>query len=97
MTTEIFKPLVTEKMNKQSETLNRYGFLVTRDANKLEIKQIVEQTYGVNVVQVNTINYRGKNKSRNTRRGLLTGRTVHRKKAIVTLAKGEAIDFYSGI
>ena len=97
MTTEILKPLITEKMTKQGETLNSYGFVVTGSANKLEIKQAVEKTYNVKVTRVNTINCRGKNKSRYTRTGLLVGRTVHRKKAIVTLAKGEKIDFYSNI
>ncbi|GHT14183.1 50S ribosomal protein L23 [Bacteroidia bacterium] len=94
---EILKPLVTEKMTKQGDTLNRYGFLVTRTANKLEIKKIVESTYNVKVTDVNTINYRGKNKSRYTKAGLLQGRAVHRKKAIVTLVKGDKIDFYSNI
>jgi large subunit ribosomal protein L23 len=96
-TAEILKPLITEKMTKQGDTFNRYGFLVTRNANKLEIKEIVEKTYGVKVENVNTINYRGKNKSRYTKAGLLAGRAVHRKKAIVTLAKGDKIDFYSNI
>jgi large subunit ribosomal protein L23 len=96
-TAEILKPLITEKMTKQGDAFNRYGFLVTRDANKLEIKEIVEKTYGVKVENVNTINYRGKNKSRYTKAGLLAGRAVHRKKAIVTLAKGDKIDFYSNI
>jgi large subunit ribosomal protein L23 len=97
MNTEIFKPVVTEKMNKQGDAFNRYGFWVTTNANKLEIKAIVEKTYGVKVVGVNTINYRGKNKSRYTKAGMLVGRGVHRKKAIVTLAKDNKIDFYSNI
>jgi large subunit ribosomal protein L23 len=97
MTTELLKPLITEKMTKQGETLNRYGFEVTRSANKLEIKDAVEKTYGVKVVMVNTMNYRGKNKARYTKAGLLRGRANHRKKAIVTLEKGSAIDFYSNI
>jgi large subunit ribosomal protein L23 len=97
MTTQILKPLITEKMTKQGDTFNRYGFVVTRDANKLEIKEVVEKTYGVKVLSVNTINYRGKNKSRYTKAGVLSGRAVHRKKAIVTLAKDNKIDFYSNI
>ncbi|MDR3187730.1 MAG: 50S ribosomal protein L23 [Prevotellaceae bacterium] len=97
MSTQIIKPLITEKMTAQGDKLNRYGFIVEPTANKLEIKQAVEAMYGVKVENVNTMNYRGKNKSRYTKTGVLSGRTVHRKKAIVTLAKGEQIDFYSNI
>jgi large subunit ribosomal protein L23 len=84
-------------MTAQGDKLNRYGFTVTPSANKLEIKQVVEQTYGVKVLSVNTLNYRGKNKTRYTKAGILAGRAVHRKKAIVTLAAGEKIDFYSNV
>ncbi|MDR1417344.1 MAG: 50S ribosomal protein L23 [Prevotellaceae bacterium] len=97
MSTQLIKPLITEKMTVQGDKLNRYGFTVRPEANKLEIKQAVEAMYGVKVEKVNTMNYRGKNKSRYTKTGLLAGRTVHRKKAVVTLAKGEQIDFYSNI
>jgi large subunit ribosomal protein L23 len=97
MSTQLIKPLITEKMTAQGDKLNRYGFIVEPNANKLEIKQAVEAMYGVKVERVNTMIYRGKNKSRYTKTGLLSGRTVHRKKAIVTLAKGEQIDFYSNI
>ncbi|MDR3366632.1 MAG: 50S ribosomal protein L23 [Prevotellaceae bacterium] len=97
MSTQLIKPLITEKMTAQGEKLNRYGFIVEPTANKLEIKQAVESMYGVKVLNVNTMNCRGKNKSRYTKAGILSGRTVHRKKAIVTLAQGEKIDFYSNI
>jgi large subunit ribosomal protein L23 len=93
----IIKPLVTEKMTIQGEKLNRYGFVVDRRANKLEIKKAVEEMYGVTVTDVNTINYHGKRKSRFTKAGILTGRTNHFKKAIVTLAGEDKIDFYSNI
>lgn len=93
----IIKPLVTEKMTIQGEKLNRYGFVVDRNANKLEIKKAVEEMYGVTVTDVNTVNYHGKRKSRFTKAGLLTGRTNHFKKAIVTLAGEDKIDFYSSI
>ncbi|MDR2813382.1 MAG: 50S ribosomal protein L23 [Prevotellaceae bacterium] len=97
MSTQLIKPLITEKMTAQGDKLNRYGFIVEPRANKLEIKQAVEEMYGVKVEHVNTMNYRGKSKSRYTKTGVLSGRNVHRKKAIVTLAKGENIDFYSNI
>ena len=93
----LIKPIVTEKMTIQGEKLNRYGFIVDRYANKIEIKAAVEELYGVKVLEVNTINYHGKRKSRFTKAGLLTGRTNHYKKAIVTLAGEDKIDFYSNI
>ena len=93
----LLKPIVTEKMTSQGETFNRYGFLVSRKANKLQIKKAVEELYGVNVEAVNTINYGGKTKSRYTKSGMMKGRTSATKKAIVTLSKGETIDFYSNI
>lgn len=93
----LIKPLVTEKMTIQGEKLNRFGFVVDRRANKLEIKKAVEEMYGVTVKEINTVNYHGKRKSRMTKAGLLTGRTNHFKKAIVTLKEGDKIDFYSSI
>jgi len=93
----LVKPIVTEKMTVQGEKLNRYGFVVDRHANKLQIKAAVEEIYGVKVLDVNTINYHGKRKSRFTKAGLLSGRANHYKKAIVTLAGEDKIDFYSNI
>ena len=94
----IIKPLVTEKMTAVSEKFNnRYGFIVTPDVNKLEIKRAVETMYNVTVVDVNTMRYSGKSKSRYTKAGLIKGRTNAYKKAIVTLKKGDTIDFYSNI
>ena len=93
----LIKPIVTEKMTVQGEKLNRYGFIVDRDANKLQIKAAVEQAYNVTVADVNTINYHGKRKSRYTTAGMLNGRTNHYKKAYVTLAGEDKIDFYANI
>lgn len=93
----LIKPLVTEKMTIQGDKLNRYGFIVDRDANKIEIKKAVEQMYSVSVKDVNTVNYHGKRKSRYTKDGLQSGRTNHFKKAFVTLAGEDKIDFYSNI
>ncbi len=95
--TIIQKPIITEKMTQMGEKLNRYGFLVDRKANKLQIKQAIKDLYGVDVATVNTLVYSGKNKSRFTKSGVISGRTSTYKKAIVTLAKGETIDFYSNI
>ena len=93
----IIKPIVTEKLTDQGEKLNRYGFIVDRKANKLQIKAAVEQMYNVTVADVNTVNYHGKKKSRFTKAGLLRGRANHYKKAYITLSGDEKIDFYSNI
>lgn len=93
----LIKPIVTEKMTRQAEGLNSYGFIVNRDANKLQIKKAVESLYNVTVESVNTIIHGGKRKSRFTKAGVISGSTGISKKAIVTIAKGESIDFYSNI
>jgi large subunit ribosomal protein L23 len=93
----LVKPVITEKMTAQGEKDGRYGFIVAKTANKVEIKTAVEALYGVTVEAVNTQNYVGKVKSRNTTKGLAIGRVNKNKKAIVTLKKGESIDFYAGI
>nr|NQU94537.1 50S ribosomal protein L23 [Bacteroidota bacterium] len=93
----LIKPIITEKMTDLGEKLHRYGFIVHREANKLQIKEAIEELYGVDVKAVNTIRYSGKNKSRFTKGGVISGRTNSFKKAIVTLADGETIDFYSNI
>ena len=93
----LIKPIVTEKMTKITDQFNRCGFLVRPEANKLVIKKEIEALYNVTVVDVNTMNYAGKNKSRYTKAGLVKGRTNAVKKAIVTLKEGDTIDFYSNI
>ena len=93
----IKKPVITEKMTAISEKLNRYAFIVDVRANKLQIKQAVQDLYGVQVAAVNTMRYDGKLKSRYTKAGMIEGRRDAFKKAIVTLAKGETIDFFSNI
>jgi large subunit ribosomal protein L23 len=93
----IIKPIITEKMTNQAEELNRYGFIVNRSANKIQIRKAVEDLYGVKVDAVNTMRYGGKLKSRYTKAGFIQGKTNAYKKAIITLAEGETIDFYSNI
>lgn len=93
----LLKPIVTEKMTAQGENLNRFGFVVDKRANKIQIKGAVEEMYGVTVESVNTMVYAGKSKSKYTKTGMIHGRTNSFKKAIVTLADGETIDFYSNI
>jgi len=92
----LVKPLVTEKMSSLNEK-GKYGFIVAEHANKVEIKKAVEKMYGVTVESVNTINYQGKKKSRYTKSGVISGRAASYKKAIVSVAEGEVIDFYSGV
>jgi len=93
----IVKPVVSEKMTDQTDKLNRYGFVVHDAANKIQIKKAVEDAYGVTVESVNTMNYAGKSKSRFTKAGLINGKTRKYKKAIITVAEGDVIDFYSNI
>ena len=93
----LVKPLITEKMTDLSTQLGQYGFVVNRKANKLEVKQAIEKMYGVNVLTVNTMIIPGKKRSRNTKTKFIVGRTSAVKKAVVTLAEGQTIDFYSNI
>ena len=93
----IIKPVITEKMTAMGEKLNRFAFSVDRGANKIEIKKAIEDYYDVTVTAVNTMNHIGKAKSRFTKAGLLSGRTNATKKAIVTLAEGDTIDFFANI
>lgn len=91
------QPIVSEKANAISEKTNRYSFRVSPDANKYQIKTLVEQLYDVKVVEVKTMNYEGKKKMRYTKAGIIRGKVAAFKKAIVTLAEGQTIDFYSNI
>lgn len=93
----LLKPVITEKMTAISEKYNRFGFVVDRNANKLQIKEAVEQQYGVTVASVNTMVHGGKARQRFTKTGIQRGRTNSFKKAIVTLVEGDTIDFYSSI
>lgn len=90
------KPLLTEKLTALNEQ-GKYAFEVDRKANKIEIKKEIQSRYGVTVEKISTMRTQGKLKSRNTKSGVVTGRTASTKKAIVTLKEGEVIDFYSGI
>jgi len=93
----IIKPVITEKMTEQSETFNRFAFVVDRSANKIEIKKAVEKTYDVTVESVRTMVCIGKKRTRGTKSGFISGRTKTYKKAIVSLSEGDTIDFYSNI
>lgn len=91
----LIKPIITEKANAQQEKLRRYAFKVAKKSNKLEIKKAIETFYGVTVTNVNTVVSPAKNKTRYTKAGFIKGRKPSYKKAYVTVAEGEEIDWYS--
>ena len=93
----LIKPILSEKINKQTEKMNRYAFVVSRKANKLEIKKAVQEFYGIQVIDVNTAVMPGKAKSRNTKAGVVSGRKSAKKKAYITVAAGETIDLYATV
>jgi large subunit ribosomal protein L23 len=93
----LIKPIITEKVTEQSEVFNRYGFVVVRSANKIQIKKEIEATYGVNVLKVRTMVYGPKRKTKFTKSGVVTGKTNAYKKAFVQVAEGESIDFYNNL
>jgi large subunit ribosomal protein L23 len=92
----LIKPIISEKVSDLNEKC-KYGFVVNGKANKVEIKNAVEKMYGVNVEKVNTMIHPGKEKTRYTKSKVISGRSPKYKKAIISVAKGEVIDFYSGI
>ena len=93
----IIKPIVTEKITKGGELFNRFGFVVDKRANKIQIKKAVEAAYGITVVNVNTMNVRPDLSTKYTKSGLISAKTNAYKKAIVQVKEGESIDFYNNI
>ncbi len=95
----ILRPVVSEKSIDQS-TRGRYTFRVHPDANKIQIKAAIEELYAadkVSVVAVNVLTTKSKKKSRGTRRGRIEGHTSPWRKAVVTLAAGQKIQFFEGV
>ena len=86
----IREPVVSEKSYDLIEDSNTYTFVVDPRSNKTEIKQAIQQIFGVKVVRVNTINRKGKLK----RTGWVIGKRADTKRALVTLADGEEIDVF---
>jgi len=93
----IIKPIITEKITKQGELFNRFGFVVDRKANKIQIRNAVEAAYGVNVIAINTMNVRPNRSTKYTKSGIINGKSNAYKKAIVQVQDGETIDFYNNI
>jgi large subunit ribosomal protein L23 len=91
----IDRPLVTEKTVSLAKQ-NKYTFKVFPDANKIEIRDAVQQAFNVKVLRVNVIHVRGKRKRLGMRR-FREGRTAHWKKAIVTVAQGQRIPIFEGL
>jgi large subunit ribosomal protein L23 len=87
------KPVITEKSTIQKETSNQLTFEVDRRANKIEIRRAVERIFNVKVIGVRTMQMRGKIK----RFGRVLGKRSNWKKAIVTLAQGEHVEFFEGV
>lgn len=90
------KPLITEKISAMNDR-GIYGFIVEKTAKKLAIKAAVEKTYGVKVVEIRTMRYAAKHKTRYTKARVVSGYTNAFKKAIVQVAEGDVIDFYGEI
>ncbi len=93
----LIKPIITEKATSDSELFNRYAFVVDKKANKLEIRNAIEEVYGVTIESVRTMNYPIERKSKYTKNGVVQAKAGGYKKAIVQLAEGDNIDFYSNI
>ncbi|PHI20291.1 50S ribosomal protein L23 [Lewinellaceae bacterium SD302] len=91
----LIKPVVSEKSEGLSDSLQQYTFIVEKTANKIEVRKAVEARYGVTVEGVNTMTMPGKTKNRSTKSGLIRGRVAAYKKAIVTLSEGEELDLYN--
>jgi large subunit ribosomal protein L23 len=95
----ILRPVVSEKSIDQS-THGRYTFRVHPDANKIQIKAAIEELYkkeNVTVISVNVLTTKAKEKRRGTKRGRIVGHTTPWRKAIVTLAPGQKIEFFEGV
>jgi len=93
----LLKPHITEKTSRETESRNVYTFIVDKNANKIQIKEAIADTYGVEVQSLRTSVVPAKARQRFTKAGMLKGRTVSYKKAVVQIAEGDTIDFYSNI
>jgi len=96
MTGIIYRPIVTEKISNLQEK-GIYAFEVDPHSNKIDIARAIEKKFNVTVVNVRTMNFKGKTKVQMTRRGRFEGKTSHFKKAVVTLKEGEKIDLFANV
>ncbi|MEZ4931647.1 MAG: 50S ribosomal protein L23 [Saprospiraceae bacterium] len=93
----LIKPVITEKADALSEKQGKYTFVVNKDANKIEIKKAIADLYNVEVAKVNTMIMPSKARNRNTKSTVIKGRVSGFKKAVITLAAGETINFFGDI
>ena len=92
----VLRPVISEKSMDETQR-GKYTFAVHDDANKLMIKDAVEELFKVSVVDVNVLTTKAKEKSRNRKRGRIQGWTSPWKKAVVTVAAGDKIEFFEGV
>ena len=93
----LIKPILTEKATNESEVRNTYTFLVSKNANKVEIKKAVESSYGVSVKKVRTMIYGAESRTRYTKRGIQNSKKGSYKKAVVKIYEGDRIDFFDNL
>jgi large subunit ribosomal protein L23 len=92
----VLRPVISEKSMDQTNR-HKYTFAVADEANKMQIKAAVEALFKVTVLDVNVLNSKRKEKSRNRRRGRQVGYTSPWKKAVVTVKAGDSIEFFEGV
>ena len=92
----ILRPVISEKSMDLTQ-VGKYTFAVHQDANKFQVKRAVEELFKVKVLEVNVLTTKPKEKRRGTRRGRIVGYTSAWRKAVVTLAAGEKIEFFEGV
>jgi large subunit ribosomal protein L23 len=90
----LIRPLYTEKMAALQDSLNKYAFQVSKDSNKIEIKNEIEKRFNVKVKSVHTMNFHGKVRQQLTRAGRFYGRRPEWKKAVVTLEEGHKLELF---
>lgn len=91
----IIKPIISEKATYLTDLRGQYSFLVDTKANKIQIKNAIEEAYGVKVAGVRTMIYAPKVSARYTKKGLQVGKTNKLKKAVIELHAGEVIDIFA--
>jgi large subunit ribosomal protein L23 len=92
----ILRPVISEKSMDESQR-GKYTFAVATDASKIQIEAAVEEIFKVKVVAVNVLTTKSKEKRGGTRRSRIAGRTTPWRKAIVTLAPGQKIEFFEAV